>query len=358
MNRTRDIRSLQARALAPLALAFTVACARPAAEVPAALAEPSSTTRWVRSRPASEASLLEAPARVLVDPGSAAAVSPPLRARVVRVRVRAGQAVARDEALLDVLMPELIQAAGAFSAATLKLEAYTRRRVQLDALKADGLVRSVEVAELDATLATVRADAQAARATLRAAGVPDRQAEGLLTSDGTLSLRAPIAGLVTAVDAIPGEVREPTGRPFVELASVGQSLVEARLPGAFVEGASFEFISTSGVHVPVKALSVSPRIEARDGARLAWFSADEDHDLLPGAPGRVRLVADPGWRAVPTRAVVGHAEGARVVVRRGETPTVVPVRVVATSGAEAVVDGLPEGVEVAAEGELVELGQR
>ena len=339
-----------------LVLGLALSCAKPAVEAPPPPAEPSSTTRWVRTRPASEASLLEAPARVLAAPEAAAAVSPPLRARVLKVRVQAGQAVALGEPLVDVMMPELVQAAGAFSAATLKLDAYSKRRIQLEALKADGLVRSAELAEVEATIATVRADAQAARATLRAAGVSDRQAEALLASDGAVSLKAPIAGLVTAVEAVPGEVREPTGHPFVELAGLGRSQVEARLPGAFVDGAEFEFITTSGVRVALKAISVSPRVEARDGARLAWFAAAENDDLLPGAPGRVRLIAGKGWRAVPTRAVVGHDTAARVFIRQGETPTHLPVRVVASSGAEAVVDGLPEGVEVAAEADLVATG--
>lgn len=343
--------------LGALALA---ACARPVVETPAPTpSEPSSTTRWVRARPATEVSLLEAPARVLAAPEAAAAVSPPLRARVLKVRVRAGQTVAEGEPLLDVMMPELVQAAGAFSAATLKVDAYSKRRAQLEALKAEGLVRSAELAEVEATLATVRADAQAARATLRAAGISDRQAEGLLASDGAVSLRAPIGGLVTAVDAVPGEVREPTGHPFAELAGVGASHVEARLPGAFVEGAPFEFITTSGAHVALVALSVSPRVEVRDGARLAWFKAAGDSAALyPGAPGRVRLMAQPGWRAVPARAVVGHGEQTSVVIRKDQTPTAVPVKVVASSGAEAVVDGLPDGVEVAAEGDRVELGVR
>ena len=175
-----------------LALSLSFSCSKPAPQAPPPPpSEPSSSTRWVRARPASEASLLEAPARVLAAPEAAAAVSPPLRARVLKVRVQAGQRVARDEPLLDVMMPELVQAAGAFSAAMLKIDAYSRRKAQLDALKVDGLVRSAELAEVEATLATVRADAQAARATLRAAGVSDRQAEGLLASDGAVSLKAP-----------------------------------------------------------------------------------------------------------------------------------------------------------------------
>ena len=51
----------------------------------------SSSTPWVRVRPAEGLSLLEVPARVLAPPSSAAAVVPPFRARVLRIHVQPGQ---------------------------------------------------------------------------------------------------------------------------------------------------------------------------------------------------------------------------------------------------------------------------
>jgi len=312
----------------------------------------------VKSRAASEASLLDAPARVLAAPDAAAAISAPLRARVVKVQVRAGQTVDRGQALVDVMMPELVQAAGSFSAATLKAAAYAKRKAQLELLKADGLVRSAELADVDASLATMRADAQAARATLRAAGLTDQQAEGLLTSDGTVSLRAPIAGMVTAVDTIAGEVREAGGRPLVELAGQGKSQVEARLQGDFIEGGEFELLTASGVRVSLAPISVSPRVEARDGTRLAWFTVDPEASLLPGAQGRVRVLSRATWRAVPAAAVVGIGEDAQVITRKANRAVPVPVKVIAISGAEAIVDGLAAELEVAAEGQRILLGAK
>lgn len=353
MSQARTLNWLCVGLLSTLGL---TACSKPAAplEQPLVL-EPSATTRWVRSRPASEVSMLDAPARVLPSPQAAAAVSPPLRGRVMRVRVQAGQRVEKGEPLVDVLMPELVQAAGAFSAAMLKVDAYVKRKAQLDALKSEGLVRSDALAEVEAQLATLRADAQAARATLRAAGLADRQVETLLSSDGVIHLAAPISGIVTAVDTVPGEVREPSGHPLVELAGEGDVRIEARLPSVFIEGARFIFVTTTAVPLALELVSLSPRVESNDGARLAWFQLAAGAKPPPaGTSGRVRLVANPAWRAVPARSLSTGAAEAKVLVRRGAKVEAVPVRVVATSGAEAVVDGLPEDAEVAADAQAVE----
>ncbi|MBL8922384.1 MAG: efflux RND transporter periplasmic adaptor subunit [Myxococcaceae bacterium] len=327
---------------------------RPVVTAPsAAPAATSATTRWVESRSAEDTALLEAPARVLPSPEGVASIAPPLQARIVRVRVRPGQRVAAQEPIIDVLMPEVLHAAGDLAGEQLKVEAFTRRKSQLEALKSEGLVRLAELAEVEAQLATARADAQAARATLRASGVSDRQAEALVTGDGVLSLRTPTAGLVTIVDVVPGEVRDPAGKPLVQIVGAGEGRLEARLPSTPAPGARFSFL-TGPLVLPIELVSVSPRFEPTDGARLAWFSAPADGGTLPiGATGRVRASADAAWRVIPSRALLEQDGLVHVRQRTGEGWTLVVVTVIARSGAEAVVVGLPEHAVVAAEGSEV-----
>jgi multidrug efflux pump subunit AcrA (membrane-fusion protein) len=337
---------------AVVAMVLASACEKtPATMVlspPPALAATSATTRWVETRSAEDTALLEAPARVLPSPEGIASLSPPLQARVVKLRVRPGQRVAAQDPIIDVLMPELLHAAGDLVGEQLKVDAFTKRRAQLELLKGEGLARLAELAEVDALLATARADAQAARATLRASGVSDKQAEALVNGDGVLSLRSPIAGLVTAVDAVPGEVRDPAGKPMVQIVGAGEGRVEARLPSIPGGGAHFLFLAGS-VAAPVELISISPRFEQSDGARLAWFSADAG--ALPiGATGRVRVSADPSWRVVPSRSLIERSGAARVRVKTAEGSQLVDVQLIAKSGAEAVVTGLAENAVVAADG--------
>lgn len=332
-------------------VALLQGCEKPAvvSTPTAAPAATSATTRWVESRSAEDTALLEAPARVLPSPEGVASIAPPLQARIVRVRVRPGQRVSAQEPIIDVLMPDVLHAAGDLAGEQMKVEAFTRRRAQLEALKNEGLVRLAELAEVEAQLATARADAQAARATLRASGVSDKQAEGLVAGDGVLSLRTPIAGLVTIVDVVPGEVRDPAGKPLVQIVGAGEGRLEARLPSTPAPGARFSFL-TGPLVLPIELVSVSPRFEPTDGARLAWFSAPDGGALPIGATGRVRASADAAWRVIPSRALLEQDGLVRVRQRTGDGWTLVAVTVIARSGAEAVVVGLPEHAVVAAEG--------
>lgn len=326
-------------------------CERAATPVPAPVPSTprSVATRWVEARGAEDTTVLEAPARVLPSPESVASLAPPLQARVVKVRVRPGQRVQAGEALVDVLMPELLHAAGDLAGEQLKVDAFSRRKAQLEVLKNEGLVRVAELAEVEAQLATARADAQAARATLRASGINDRSADALVTGDGVVSLRAPISGVVSSVEAVVGEVRDPAGRPLVQLVGEGEGRIEARLPANASPGARFVFVT--GAHLrPLELVSVSPRLESADGARLAWFTSP-DAGLPVGATGRVRVSADPSWKVVPSRALIDSEGRVQVRVRSGDGSTLVEVRVIARSGAEAVVDGLAADAVVAAEGE-------
>jgi multidrug efflux pump subunit AcrA (membrane-fusion protein) len=327
-----------------------VGCERraPTAPQPSEPTARSVATRWVESRPAEDTTILEAPARVLPSPDSVASLAPPLQARIVKVRVHPGQRVVQYEPLIDVLMPDVLHAAGDLVGEQLKVEAFSRRKLQLEALKAEGLARVAELAEVEALLATARADSQAARATLRASGVSDRLAEGLVSGDGVVSLRSPIAGIVSSVDAMVGEVREPAGRTLVTVVGEGDGRVEARLPSSVGPAARFSFVSGAQARA-IELISISPRLEAADGSRLAWFSIP-DAGLSVGATGRVRIGADPSWRVVPARALLEVEGRTRVRVRGTDgTAVLLDVRVIARSGAEAVVDGLASDAMVAAE---------
>ncbi len=330
---------------------LVVGCER--ASVPAPVEAPSAprsvATRWVESRSAEDTTVLEAPARVLPSPESVASLAPPLQARVVKVRVRPGQRVSAGESLVDVLMPELLHAAGDLAGEQLKVDAFSRRKAQLEVLKSEGLVRVAELAEVEALLANARADAQAARATLRASGINDRSAEALVSGDGVVSLRAPIAGVVSAVEAVVGEVRDPAGRPLIQVVGEGEGRIEARLPASASPAARYSFVSGAQVR-PIELVSVSPRLESADGARLAWFTSP-DAGLPVGATGRVRVSADPSWRVVPARSLIDSEGRVQVRVRTGDGSSLVEVRVIARSGAEAVVEGLSAEAVVAAEGE-------
>lgn len=339
------------------AVLLACACSSTAGQEPPPPEAPASApARWVQARPPRDVSLLEVPAQVLPAPESRAVVAPPFDARVVRVRVAAGQRVAKGAPLVDVIMPELVSAAGAWSAASTRVAAYTRRKVKLEALAREGLTRAVELTETEAKLAEARADLKAAQATFRAAGMTPRGASALLRGDGTVPLTSPIAGVVTEVQAVVGETRPGGGAPLVRVAGDSAARIEARLTHPPPRGARFELVTSAGEAIPLRLLEQAPFVDPTDASRPAWFEPEVPQPLPGGLTARLRILPPEDTRAVvvPTDAVGGGPGDAFVIRRRGDGSERVGVRVLARSGADALVEGaLVAGDEVSADPEAL-----
>ncbi len=340
------------------ALAFSLsACGKkgtPPDEEPPA---PSSRTPWVKARSSEGVPLLEAPAQVLPSPEGQAGVVPPYRARVVKVLVRPGQKVAKGQPLLEVVMPEVSTAAGAYNSASTRVDAYGRRKAQLDALKADGLVRLTDVLEAETKLAEAKADQQSAAAALRASQIDPSEAADIVAGKKPVVLRSPIPGVVVAVSVGVGDSRDPSGEPVVRVAGEGDSRVEARFARSIdTRNASYELVTAGGVRHKLAFVARAPVVDPRDGTIAVWFQPEAGAKLQSGITGRVvvSIPAASGAAVVPARAV-GLAEGKPyVVVRRDGKAERVQVDVFASSGAEALVTGITTGDEVAADAALAE----
>lgn len=340
------------------AAVMSLGCNRPPAAAPPAPAAPeppARTAQLAKVRSAAGLPLLEAPARVLAAPDASADVVPPFRARVVRIHVRPGQPVERGAPIMDVVMPEVVRAAGAYVAAGTRLAAYGKQLEQLRALRKDGMVRLGDLAEAETRVAEAQADQQAALGTLRGADLSGADAARLLGGAGTVTLRSPLPGLVTAVRATLGETHENSDLSLAQIVGRGEVQIEAHLSRPLPEGAALRFTSPPRPPCPVTLGSVAPAADPRDGTTLAWFQPQGGCDLPQGLQGKLQVQLDPrgGAVAVPARALLPANDAAppRVRRRRGGADALVEVSVLAVSGADALVraaDGaLVVGDEVA-----------
>lgn len=310
----------------------------------------SARSPWVKARAPEGLSMLEASAKVQAPPDAVGAVTAPFPGRVVKIHVRPGQSVAAGDPIADVAMMELVRAAAAYSAAGTRLAAYRRRKAQLDQLRADGLARLADLAEVEATLAEAQADQQVAVGTLRAAGAGPGDAGALMASGGALPLRSPVAGVVLEVNVAVGEGRDVGGEAIARVAGRGPVRVEARLSYAPPEGSRFEVVPQGGEALPVRLVATSPIVEGSDGSVRTWFEPETAVSLPHGAACRLRVLigAGAGVVAVPARSIGLRAGKAVVMSRKAGGP--VEVVVVATSGADALVKGaIAAGDEVASE---------
>lgn len=332
-----------------LASLLALLACRAAPELIPAPPEPltkAATTRLVRAAAASSLGFLEAPARALAAPDASAVVSAPLPARIVQVRVKPGDHVDKGAALLDVSMPELIGAAGLLSASSIRLGAFEKRRQRILPLSQQGLMRSADVTELEAQIALAEAERERARATLRAAGLSDQQSLQLLSGNGVMALRAPIAGVVVSVQAKLGATHDPSSGPLLEIAAAAATLIEARFYVPPADDAELVWVE-AGRSVAVTKEAMSPAAMQEDGTRVVWLRAKSPADSpVAHALGRVRVVPPAAWSVIPARAIVREAERTFVLVPAGTGRAQRPVNVVRETANGCVVTGLDVGEEV------------
>jgi len=313
----------------------------------------SAETPWVVARAPEGLSLLEAPAELVASSTAKGAVSPSFSAKILKVHVEHGQSVTEGAAVADVLMPELARAAGAYLAASTRINAQTKRKNQLESLRKEGLVRMSEMADVEGVLADALANQQIALATLKIAERGPKDASALAASGGKITLKSPVAGIVTEIEATLGETREPTSAPIARIERAGSARIEARFAQRPPAEASYAFIGPLGQTVALQFVSQAPSVSGRDGSIAAWFEAKESLDLPHGTLGKVRVMPNPkaGAVAVPA-AAVALKDGHPVIVLR-KTGTSLQVKVISSSGADAIVEGdLKAGDEVAADGSL------
>ncbi|MCK6547014.1 efflux RND transporter periplasmic adaptor subunit [Myxococcota bacterium] len=332
---------------------LAAACTKPSEAPPAEPTRPaeavSSPGRWVEVKRPADHALLEVPARVVAPADASGVVAPIVRAKVAKVHVRIGQRVERGAAIVDVIIPELQHAAAVVTSADTRLAAYAERSRELSALKAEGLVRSESLFELEARRADVAAERAIALAALTSAGLDEVAAKDLVAR-GTVTLKSPTSGVVASLTATPGEVRDAAGAPFARILGEGVGRVEARFVAPLPPARAVVFVTTSGELVELAPKPVATTVDPDDGSRTAWFDLKAPRPLPGGLAGRLRVEAE-GARLVEVPAeAIQRRDGKIFVERKTATGTEeVEVSIATESGASAIVESsLVEGDRVLA----------
>lgn len=305
--------------------------------------------RWVSVVVPQDASLLEAPAIVRADPEASGEVSASARARVEKVHVRVGSRVERGAAIVDVVAPDVLRAAATYVGSSDRLAFHRERAAELERLRAEGLVDKARVFEQSMLAAELEATRNEALATLRGAGVDVANARSL-TKGGVLTLRAPVAGVLVELNALPGETLDPGGAPLARIFGEGPIRVEVRTTSAWPVGAHAVLELADGEIIPLEPDPVASVIDPDAGTRIHWFSPVQERSLPNGLRGVVRLAAAAGVWEVPAGAILQVGEGSFAVRRRAGRVERVEVEVMASSGASALVRGpLQTGDQIAAD---------
>jgi membrane fusion protein, heavy metal efflux system len=240
--------------------------------------------------------------------------------------------------MVDVLAPELLEAAASYVTSAQRLEFHQARAQELESLRTEGLVDKARVFEQRALAAELAAQRAAALATLRGAGIGEATAESL-TRKGTLTLRAPVAGIVTELDARPGEMRDVGSAPFARIRGEGAARIEVRTPARWSGGDSVQLELISGETFELQPAPIASVVEPEAGTFVHWFLPKTPVALADGLRGVIRLQMKTGVWEVPAGAVLQKGATSTVIRRRAGRVAVIPVEVLASSGASALVTG-------------------
>jgi RND family efflux transporter MFP subunit len=146
------------------------------------------------------------------------AVTPLVGGRVVSVAAQLGDRVRRGQVLAQVYSPELADARTKFVASKAMLDAHDRELQRTQKLVEIGAASRQELERIHAEHAAQTAEVESAKARLRLLGTnPDAPAAANETEAATVTVVAPIEGVVTERVANSGLNVDPTGKLFTVL---------------------------------------------------------------------------------------------------------------------------------------------
>lgn len=294
------------------------------------------------------------PARVVLPPGQVQVVSAPLPGVVDRLLVGENDPVRPGQALLRLASPELgeLQLKLMEAASQSRLSARTLQRERQ--LFTEGIIPQRRVHEAEASSAQHQARLRQSEAALRLAGVDSgairRIADGG-TIESVLTLRARAAGLVSALEAKPGQRVQPADA-LLRITDASRLWLDVQVPLSLQGGIA----AIKGLPIVVVGRDVSAIVQSVGSVVSDSQTLTLRANVMRGSqllrPGefvqvRVPFASAPGW-TVPLQSVVRQGEKAFVFVRTPKGFLATPVTVLASAGQTLRIAGdLKAGQEIA-----------
>jgi Cu(I)/Ag(I) efflux system membrane fusion protein len=215
----------------------------------------------------------------------------------------------------------------------------------------------------NAESADARALRSAARAGLHALGMDNATIRGLRAGSGTITLRAPMDGVVNALNAMEGQ-QIGAGAPIMQLNGLDTVWVDAAIPQAQSGGihAGTPIVATvsalPGETFKGQVETLLPEVDpATRTQRARIVLQNPKHDLAPGmfADLRIEGAANAAHPLVPDEAIIADGNDTRVIEMLSDG-SFKPVRVKigrSSGGMTAILAGLQGGERIVTSGQFL-----
>ena len=331
-------------------LAAAPACSAPAdeaASTPDASADAASglAIEGAAAKAVDNVPLGSVPGTIALPPAARVAVTAPFAGAVVRVFVIEGQEVARGAPLGLVRAAEPVAISGDLARARSAASLAEARAKRLSQLAEEGIIAEARADEAKAEFEQARASVtQFARLA----------AQGGVATDGTMTLRAPIAGRVAHVGVETGGGVDTVTAPFV-IEAAGAYQVALQLPERLAQsvrpGMAVEIALGGDGAEPVggQIIAVAPSLDPATRSVMARASLGSAPGVIAGRNVTVTILGQGRGVAVPDRAVTRIGEADYVFVQKGKSWEKRAVTIAVRGGEVAVIaSGLSAGEVVAA----------
>jgi membrane fusion protein, heavy metal efflux system len=290
-------------------------------------------------------------ARVTLPPASVRVAAAAGAGLVTQLHVQAGDTVKRGAPLVTLSMAGLAEAQNALTQARLRSQLATSNAARDEKLFSEGLIA-------ESRLRATRSEAQSAHASLVAAQTALSMMGAGKVTGSSITLTAPIAGVVTESVAEPGQ-RVDAGMALVKVADLSNLALE--IPLSTIQArqvAVGQSVTVADSKASGRVIALLPQLNASQSVLARASLVDPDKLLRPGQSVQVALAgtsASQGKQAaqtliVPAAALVWQASRSYVFVETAQGFVPTPVQLIRQNASQAEVTGLAAGSRVAAKG--------
>jgi membrane fusion protein, heavy metal efflux system len=247
-----------------------------------------------------------------LPPDARVAVAAPFDGIVTQLLVMEGQAVSRGQALAIIRAPQPVQIGADLARAEADLGYARANAGRLNTLAREGIIAGARADEANAAVRQAEVNVSENRRLLGQSGA---------SGNGTITLRAPIAGRVADIAIAPGGPVSGMAAPFI-IEATDRLIVDLQLPERMAKtvrpGMAVEIVLTSiapgGAPVTVggQILSVAPSIDPMTRSVMAKASIGNAPGLVPGTGVMVTIQ---GGEAAGGKAAGGVSVPSAAVTR-------------------------------------------
>lgn len=289
-------------------------------------------------------------ARVTLPPASVRVAAAAGAGLVTQLHVQAGDTVKRGAPLVTLSMTGLAEAQNALTQARLRSQLATSNAARDEKLFSEGLIA-------ESRLRATRSEAQSAHASLAAAQTALSMMGAGKVTGSSITLTAPIAGVVTESVAEPGQ-RVDAGMALVKVADLSNLALE--IPLSTIQArqvAVGQSVTVADSKASGRVIALLPQLNASQSVLARASLVDPDKLLRPGQSVQVALAGPSASHKptaqtliVPAAALVWQASRPYVFVETAQGFVPTPVQLIRQNASQAEVTGLAAGSRVAAKG--------